>query len=128
MAANNRGNMRPTSRSPPFLAIGLFVALVILGFNYWNLSVKNGEQFNEISVMERELKIVSAKKSAIEKRAEAIQDKVKYLEDELNKQKGYVAEKVNALAAAQNEREVVIQGKAELQGEYDTLREKVVCY
>ncbi|WAQ99950.1 GOLM1-like protein [Mya arenaria] len=87
MAANGRGNMRPAGRSPPFLAIGLTVALVILGFNYWSLSARNGEQASEIMLMESELRLVNAKKVSAEKRSDAIQDKVKDFEEDIRKYK-----------------------------------------
>ena len=91
MAANGRGNLRTNGRSPPFLAIGLFVALVILGFNYWTLSAKNGEQSNEIALMESELRLVNAKKVSAEKRSEAVSDKVKDLTDQMKKQSEMIA-------------------------------------
>jgi len=91
MAANGRGTMRPGGRSPPFLAIGLFVALVILGFNYWSLSSKNGELQNEVAMMDSELRIVNAKKTSAEKRNDAISDKIKDLEEEISKQKEVIA-------------------------------------
>lgn len=103
MAANPRGSMRPNGRSPPFLAIGLCVALVILGFNYWSLSARNGEQANEIALMESELRLVNAKKTSSEKRSEALADKVADLEKEMTSQKEVIA---NKMAEFQTEKQL----------------------
>lgn len=115
MAANGRGNGRPNGRSPPFLAIGLFVALVILGFNYWNLSAKNGEQANEIAMMESELRLVNARKVSAEKRSEAITDKVKDLEENIKQQKEMVSHNAAELADIKAEKDRMSIQVAELQ-------------
>ncbi|KAL4227258.1 Cancer susceptibility candidate 4 [Mactra antiquata] len=119
MAANGRGSMRPTGRSPPFLAIGLCVALVILGFNYWSLSARNGEQANEISLMESELRLANAKKTSSEKRSEALTDKVSDLEREISSQKEIIA---NNMAELQN----VKQAKEECAGRINDIETEKV--
>lgn len=122
MAANGRGTMRPTGRSPPFLAIGLCVALVILGFNYWNLSAKNGEQANELTLLESELRLVNAKKVSAEKRSEAITDKVKDLEDDISKQKEMIAHNAAELSEIKTEKSALDEEIAQLRTEVDSYK------
>lgn len=124
MTANGRGNMRPSGRSPPFLAIGLFVALVILGFNYWSLSARNGEQANEIVLMESELRLVNAKKTSAEKRMEATSDKIEDLEKQLNEQKELLANKAAELANVEREKETFGNRVNELETELKTYRDE----
>ena len=81
MTASTRGTMRPNGRSPPFLAIGLFIALCVMGFNYWSLSAKNAEQANEISILNSEK---LAARSTAEKRIESLTGQVSSLQSNLN--------------------------------------------
>ena len=69
--------MRPNGRSPPFLAIGLFIALCVMGFNYWNLSAKNAEQANEISIINAE-KLTA--RSAADKRIDSLSKQIESLQ------------------------------------------------
>ncbi|XP_060560165.1 UPF0746 protein DDB_G0281095-like isoform X3 [Ruditapes philippinarum] len=124
MAANGRGNMRPAGRSPPFLAIGLFVALVILGFNYWSLSSRNGEQANEIVLLESELRLVNAKKTSAEKRSEAISDKVSELETQMNSQKEIIAKAEADRANLEKEKQASIERNMELENEVRGVRDQ----
>ncbi|KAL3866910.1 hypothetical protein ACJMK2_044159 [Sinanodonta woodiana] len=98
MAANNRGGMRPQGRSPPFLAVGLFVAVCILGFNYWSMSSRNAELGNEITLLESEVRVLSAKKVSAEKRSESVMDKVTDLEEILKKERNNYGNKEAELA------------------------------
>ncbi|KAK3097660.1 hypothetical protein FSP39_011848 [Pinctada imbricata] len=68
MSANGRGGMRPQSRSPPFLLIGLLVALVILAANYWSLSSNNASLSNEVSELQDQIRLLSTKNINSEKR------------------------------------------------------------
>ncbi|XP_052279711.1 Golgi membrane protein 1-like isoform X3 [Dreissena polymorpha] len=119
MAANGRGIMRPGGKSPPFLAIGLVVTIIILGFNYWSLSAKNGEQANEIALMESELRLVNAKKVSAEKRSDAISDKVKDLEEEIQKQK-------EAIASLKNDQATLELAKKRLEKENEDFKSQLV--
>jgi chromosome segregation ATPase len=72
-------NMRPASRTPPFLLVGLLVALCILAFNYWNLSGKNSElalKHRELSrqydTLQVEFRALTDKHLASEKRSSDI--------------------------------------------------------
>ncbi|XP_076464976.1 uncharacterized protein LOC143296880 [Babylonia areolata] len=69
MSGNGRGNMRPTSRSPPFLVVGLLIAMCILAFNYWSVSSKNSELTNQFESLQVDFRSVSDKHLAVEKRA-----------------------------------------------------------
>ena len=81
MTASTRGTMRPNGRSPPFLAIGLFIALCVMGFNYWSLSAKNAEQANEISILNSE-KLTA--RATSEKRIESLSTQITTLQKDLN--------------------------------------------
>ncbi|KAH3836635.1 hypothetical protein DPMN_110006 [Dreissena polymorpha] len=111
--------MRPGGKSPPFLAIGLVVTIIILGFNYWSLSAKNGEQANEIALMESELRLVNAKKVSAEKRSDAISDKVKDLEEEIQKQK-------EAIASLKNDQATLELAKKRLEKENEDFKSQLV--
>ena len=81
MTASTRGNMRPNGRSPPFLAIGLFIALCVMGFNYWSLSAKNAEQANEISILNSE-KLTA--RATSEKRIDSLSTQITSMQRDLN--------------------------------------------
>ena len=108
MSGNGRGNMRPTSRSPPFLVIGLLVAMCILAFNYWNLSSKNGDLSRQLETLQVDFRTVSDKHLTVEKRAA---DLASQLSESQTKQ--------NQLQSSLAEKEVKL---SELNGEVETLR------
>ncbi|XP_048733883.1 protein GOLM2-like isoform X2 [Ostrea edulis] len=87
MAANGRGNMRPQSRSPPFLITGLVVALVILGANYWNLSSSNASLSAEVADLQDQIRVVSSNKINIQRKNDNAMLRVRDIEMELNKKK-----------------------------------------
>lgn len=87
--------MRPNGRSPPFLAIGLFIALCVMGFNYWNLSAKNADQANEISIISAEK--LTARSSA-EKRIESLNQQVESLQRDINAARAQKETETNRLA------------------------------
>ncbi|KAL5005470.1 hypothetical protein ScPMuIL_018926 [Solemya velum] len=91
MAANGRGTMRNQSRTPPFLVIGLVVALVILGFNYWRVSSRNGSLNDEAEIayerstdLQEQVRMLSTKKLIAEKKSETVLERVRELEGLLN--------------------------------------------
>ena len=100
--------MRPTSRSPPFLVIGLLVAMCILAFNYWNLSSKNGDLSRQLETLQVDFRTVSDKHLTVEKRAA---DLASQLSESQTKQ--------NQLQSSLAEKEVKL---SELNGEVETLR------
>ena len=71
MAAGStaRGQMRPhSSKSPPFLLVGLFVVIAILGFNYWNASTKYAFSRKQVIQLGDKYQELNLKKQGIEKR------------------------------------------------------------
>lgn len=83
--------MRNQSRTPPFLIIGLVVALVILGFNYWRMSSRNGALNDEAEIayerstdLQEQVRMLSTKKLIAEKKSETVLDRVRELEGLLN--------------------------------------------
>lgn len=64
--------MRAQSRSPPFLVIGLLVALVILGANYWNLSSNNSKLAFEVAELQDQVRQISAKRISAEKKIDSM--------------------------------------------------------
>lgn len=83
--------MRNQSRTPPFLVIGLVVALVILGFNYWRVSSRNGSLNDEAEIayerstdLQEQVRMLSTKKLIAEKKSETVLERVRELEGLLN--------------------------------------------
>ena len=81
--------MRPhhNSRSPPFVLVGLLVVIAILGFNYWGASSRNNELLEEIGDLRENLKASEVKYGTISKRNEALLDRVKENDAEIDRQK-----------------------------------------
>lgn len=98
MAANPRGAMRPQSKSPPFLIIGLLVALVILGANYWSLSSSNRAMSIEIRDLQDHIRMVAAKKINAEKRSDSVLERLKDLEKTITDNKQTIAKKSSEIA------------------------------
>lgn len=84
MSANGRGNMRPQSRSPPFLLTGLVVALVILGANYWNLSSSNASLSAEVADLQDQIRILSSKKINSERKNDNAMLRIRDIEKNVN--------------------------------------------
>ena len=65
----SRGQMRPhSSKSPPFLLIGLFVVIAILGFNYWNASTKYAFSRKQVLQLSDRYQEAETKRRGLEKR------------------------------------------------------------
>lgn len=84
MSANGRGNMRPQSRSPPFLITGLVVALVILGANYWNLSSNNASLSAEVADLQDQIRILASKKNNFERKSDNAMLRIRDIEKNVN--------------------------------------------
>lgn len=74
MAGNGRGQMRAHvgNRSQSFIFIGLLVVIVILCFNYWNVSSKNGLLTKEITDLTDKIRQTAIRKISVEKRNEGL--------------------------------------------------------
>ena len=83
MSGNGRGPQRPQSR-PPFLVIGLLVALSILGFNYWNLSSANGTLSATNIDLQDQIRILTSKKLNEEQSKRQIERKYNLLEQRIS--------------------------------------------
>ncbi|ESP05669.1 hypothetical protein LOTGIDRAFT_228149 [Lottia gigantea] len=84
-SSNGRGALRPSGRSPPFLLIGLSVALCIIGFNYWSVSSRNSELLTQITILKREVTNQATMKITAEKRLEEVGSRASKYLDEKNK-------------------------------------------
>ncbi len=95
MNGHNRGQMRPhhASRTPSFIVVGLLVVIAILGFNYWNVSSKNSLLSEEIHEMSERLRLTAVRKLAIEKRNDALLQKVRECDSESERQKTIASRK-----------------------------------
>ena len=128
MAANSRGGLHPSrhsSRTPPFVLVGLLVVIAILGFNYWTTSAANREldetlksvnekyasTNNELTKQNLELKSVRDENSKHRSRVEA-------LEGEINLKTNQHTDIQQALENSQ-------QAISKLETEYSELRQEV---
>lgn len=83
MSGNGRGATRQPGRSPPFLVIGLLVALIILGFNYWNLSSSNASLSSTNMDLQDQIRILTSKKLSEEQGKRDVERKYQLLEQRL---------------------------------------------
>lgn len=94
MAAGNvRGAMRPQGRSPSFFIVGLFLAVGILGFNYWSLSKRNHDLATQLLNMQDQLRVSISKRMNAERRGSNIVNELKKCETALDMDKNEVARK-----------------------------------
>ncbi|XP_060064126.1 Golgi membrane protein 1-like [Ylistrum balloti] len=112
MAANGRGSMRAQSRSPPFLVIGLLVALVILGANYWNLSSSNSKLSFEVAELQDQVRQISAKRISAEKKIDSMaesynrnKETLAQKESDVKSLNSQIGDKVEELQSLGKERE-----------------------
>ena len=82
MSGNGRGAQRPQSR-PPFLVIGLLVALGILGFNYWNLSSANVTLSATNIDLQDQIRILTSKRLNEEQSKKHVEKKYGLLEQRI---------------------------------------------
>ena len=83
MSGNGRGAQRPQSR-PPFLVIGLLVALGILGFNYWNLSSANVTLSATNIDLQDQIRILTSKRLNEEQSKKQVERKYGLLEQRIS--------------------------------------------
>lgn len=121
MSGNGRGNMRPTSRSPPFLVIGLLVAMCILAFNYWNLSSKNGDLSRQLETLQVDFRAVSDKHLTVEKRAADLASQLSESQTKQNQLQSSLAGKETKLSELNGEVET-------LRGQLQTATESLVSF
>ena len=95
--------MRPTSRSPPFLVIGLLVAICILAFNYWNLSGKNGDLSKQFESLQVDFRAVSDKHLTVEKRAADLASQLSSSQSKQNQLRSSLSEKDTKLSEMNGE-------------------------
>ena len=119
MSANGRGTMRPQSRSPPFLVIGLLVALVILGANYWSLSSTNSSLSNEIGDLQDQVRQLSLKRISAEKKIDTISESY-------NKFKEGLAQKEAELKSAHVQLKEKEDGSSKCTQDIAAMEEKMV--
>lgn len=124
MSGNGRGNMRPTSRSPPFLVIGLLVAMCILAFNYWNLSSKNGDLSRQIEALQVDFRAVSDKHLTVEKRAADLASELSDSQAKQNQLQSSLSEKDSKLSETNAEVESL---KSRLQKETESFVSFKIC-
>ena len=87
--------MRPATKSPPFLIIGLLVVMCILAYNYWTVSSKNGELLSQVEAYQLDFRSVSDKHLTVEKRAAALTSKLSELQSQLSQAENSAAEREN---------------------------------
>ncbi|XP_076103784.1 uncharacterized protein LOC143072630 isoform X2 [Mytilus galloprovincialis] len=109
MSGNGRGAARNPSKSPPFLIIGLLVALAILGFNYWNLSSSNGSLSATNMDLQDQIRILTSKrlneeqsKRDIERKYQLIEQRIATKDSEIKKLQEDVDKKGGDVERAEN--------------------------
>uniref|UniRef100_A0A0L8GQU2 Uncharacterized protein n=2 Tax=Octopus bimaculoides TaxID=37653 RepID=A0A0L8GQU2_OCTBM len=85
--------MRPQGRSPSFFIVGLFLAVGILGFNYWSLSKRNHDLATQLLNMQDQLRLCISKRMTVERRGSNIVNELKKCETALDMDKNEVARK-----------------------------------
>ncbi|KAK7116760.1 hypothetical protein V1264_002382 [Littorina saxatilis] len=147
MSGNGRGNMRPTSRSPPFLVVGLLVAMCILAFNYWNVSSKNGELTRQMESLQVDFRAVSDKHLTVEKRAAELasqlsdlqtkgnqlqnglsvkNDEVSKLSSDVENLKSQLQKSTESLQQAQSEAQQAQQEKSSVNAELEKVKAELM--
>lgn len=123
--------MRPASRSPPFLLIGLLVALCILAFNYWNLSSKNGELSRQLESVQVDFRAVSDKHLTVEKRAADLaaqlsetSSRVTGLQKTCGAKDTTIQELIGQMEALKKDHETATKGLKECQTQLEALRQE----
>lgn len=131
MSGNGRGNMRPTSRSPPFLVVGLLIAMCILAINYWSVSNRNKDLLNQLENLQVDLRSVSDKHLAVEKRASDLSSQAAEFQSMVAKLQSSATEKENKvnvltdeLNAVNSQLEQVRRGQSDAQMHVQEMREE----
>ncbi|KAK2183481.1 hypothetical protein NP493_310g00013 [Ridgeia piscesae] len=123
-----RGQMRPhSSKSPPFLLVGLFVVIAILAFNYWNASTKYAFSRKQVIRLSDKYQELNLKKQGIEKRNLD-------LADELNERKTEVmkciaknsADTTNCENRIRREKDEVLTQLSAVKLDNDNMRQKEI--
>lgn len=102
MASNGRGGLRPagSTRSPPFIVIGLLVVIAILAFNYWNMSSRNNFLNSERQTLTEKYKMATLQKITTDKKNEKMLSQVQLcntMEIDCKKQKDLRDEEIKKL-------------------------------
>ncbi|XP_076443503.1 uncharacterized protein LOC143281999 [Babylonia areolata] len=144
-SSSGRGNMR-SSRSSSFLVFALLIVMAFLAYNYWSLSVKNGDLSNELETLQLDFRTASDKHLAAEKQAGDLvkqldeqKAKVVQMEAKVGETQQKLTEssnKVNSLndelkkaqeetEAAKKDAENVKQEKSSVAGELETVKKQL---
>lgn len=94
-----RGQLRPhfSGRSPPFIICGLFIALIIISYCYWNLSFRFNILQKNMLVVEERLRTSANKNEILIKQNEGLNDKLHMNLEIINQNKNSVAKKEEEL-------------------------------
>lgn len=67
MAPTGRGALRPyqPSKFQPFIIVCLFVTVIVVGFNFWNLMKKNSLLLIEIGKVQGDFKRMESERKVI---------------------------------------------------------------
>ncbi|XP_066271979.1 protein GOLM2-like isoform X1 [Branchiostoma lanceolatum] len=93
---NGRGYLR-SGRSPPFLVVSLLVVISILAYNYWNSASANSELRNSVSDLEDRLRLYNLKKTSLENRNDALIQRVRETDRQLEDSKAKFTNKDSEL-------------------------------
>ncbi|CAH1252552.1 GOLM1 [Branchiostoma lanceolatum] len=93
---NGRGYLR-SGRSPPFLVVSLLVVISILAYNYWNSASSNSELKNSVNDLEDRLRLYNLKKTSLENRNDALIQRVRETDRQLEDSKAKFTNKDSEL-------------------------------
>ncbi|XP_078693783.1 uncharacterized protein LOC144923277 isoform X2 [Branchiostoma floridae x Branchiostoma belcheri] len=128
---NGRGYLR-SGRSPPFLVVSLLVVICILAYNYWNSASSNSELRNSVNDLEDRLRLYNLKKTSLEKRNEALIQRVRETDRQLEDSKAKYSSKDTELGAirgqlqeAEDQLDSVRQEKGTIEAEASGARKEL---
>ncbi|XP_071168602.1 Golgi membrane protein 1-like isoform X2 [Mytilus edulis] len=139
MSGNGRGAARNPSKSPPFLIIGLLVALAILGFNYWNLSSSNGSLSATNMDLQDQIRILTSKRlneeqskrdierkyQLIEQRIATKDSEIKKLQEDVDKKGGDVERGENSKKECEKNLQQCEDNNTGIQTQLDAVKDEV---
>ncbi|XP_076355515.1 uncharacterized protein LOC143249482 isoform X2 [Tachypleus tridentatus] len=118
--AVSRGQLRSNfSSRPPFLVVGLFVVLGILGFSYWSLSSQFNDLQKQLQIMQENVRLAGQRKESMDKQNRDLESALNKVKLELDTSKLTMSKKEKE----REEIEMKLRMKDNEENEYKTQME-----